>query len=302
MNDTKQKTWIAFGIHCFAWLVALSIYKKEFSVGQLAYVTGFLSFSIASFLLLYYDKVKPLSYGLGIFHILGSAGYCFSIGSEILYKSLRDSWVGVVAHRNDTEFEIFLQHFGGGFIGLIVSLVLNLAFIIGMYLLIKEMNEYSWLVKSHPYVPTNKSGDHQPQTVSVNTIRATTEETPQQDAQSSSTPQDNRTSTPNLDDLLFKSIARSCSEENQSTLKRAFIFIKNGERGRADEYLEKVLDKDPECSEAYLGKVLLQAEVRTLVELNQSNIDYCEWNQFQNAKVFANDSSLKLIEILNHRE
>lgn len=42
----------------------------------------------------------------------------------------------------------------------------------------------------------------------------------------------------------------------QSLLKRAFMFLEDGEWQRADEYAEKVLDIDPENGEAYLAKAM----------------------------------------------
>ncbi len=45
-----------------------------------------------------------------------------------------------------------------------------------------------------------------------------------------------------------------------SLLKRVFIFLEDKDWKSADEYCEKVLDIDPECAEAYLGK--LMAEVK----------------------------------------
>ena len=41
-------------------------------------------------------------------------------------------------------------------------------------------------------------------------------------------------------------------------LKRAFMFLEDGKWAEADEYCEKVLDQDPECGEAYLGKLMAQ--------------------------------------------
>ncbi|MBR6776500.1 MAG: toll/interleukin-1 receptor domain-containing protein [Clostridia bacterium] len=45
-------------------------------------------------------------------------------------------------------------------------------------------------------------------------------------------------------------------------LKRAFIFLEDGEWKSADEYCEKVLDIDPECGEAYLGKLMAETKVK----------------------------------------
>lgn len=47
----------------------------------------------------------------------------------------------------------------------------------------------------------------------------------------------------------------------ESLLERAFMFLEDCEWDQADEYCDKVLDIDPKCAEAYLGK--LMAELRT---------------------------------------
>ncbi len=43
-------------------------------------------------------------------------------------------------------------------------------------------------------------------------------------------------------------------------LKRAFIFLEDGDWQSADEYCERVLDQDPECAEAYLGKLMAELQ------------------------------------------
>ena len=44
-------------------------------------------------------------------------------------------------------------------------------------------------------------------------------------------------------------------------LKRAFMFLEDGNWQDADTYCEKVLDLDPECGEAYLGKLMAELNV-----------------------------------------
>lgn len=46
-------------------------------------------------------------------------------------------------------------------------------------------------------------------------------------------------------------------------LKRVFIFLEDANWQEADEYCEKVLDLDPECAEAYLGKLMAELQVKT---------------------------------------
>lgn len=50
-------------------------------------------------------------------------------------------------------------------------------------------------------------------------------------------------------------------------LKRAFIFLEDGDWSSADEYCEKVLDLDPECAQAYLGKLMAELRVRKVDDL-----------------------------------
>lgn len=50
-------------------------------------------------------------------------------------------------------------------------------------------------------------------------------------------------------------------------LKRVFIFLEDGDWSSADEYCEKVLDLDPECAQAYLGKLMAELRVRKVDDL-----------------------------------
>ena len=54
-------------------------------------------------------------------------------------------------------------------------------------------------------------------------------------------------------------------------LKRAFMFLEDGNWEEADEYCEKVLDQDPENAQAYLGKLMAELRVR-----NQEQLAECE--------------------------
>lgn len=53
----------------------------------------------------------------------------------------------------------------------------------------------------------------------------------------------------------------------ESLLKRAFMFLEDGNWTSADEYCEKVLDIDPENASAYLGKLLSSQKASKLEEL-----------------------------------
>ena len=71
-------------------------------------------------------------------------------------------------------------------------------------------------------------------------------------------------------------------------LKRAFMFLEDGEFSEASEYCEKVLDQDPECARAYLGKLMAELGVT-----EQKSLKHCE-NSFDN-----NTNYLKAIRFGN---
>lgn len=48
----------------------------------------------------------------------------------------------------------------------------------------------------------------------------------------------------------------------ESLLRRATLFLEDGNWASADEYCEKVLDIDPECARAYVGKLMAAVKVR----------------------------------------
>lgn len=41
-------------------------------------------------------------------------------------------------------------------------------------------------------------------------------------------------------------------------LRRGNLFLEDGDWKNADTYFDKVLDLDPECAEAYLGKLMAE--------------------------------------------
>ena len=54
---------------------------------------------------------------------------------------------------------------------------------------------------------------------------------------------------------------------DNALLKRAYIFLEDGEWDNADEYFERVLDGDPECADAYLGKLLVELKFLRIDDL-----------------------------------
>lgn len=75
-------------------------------------------------------------------------------------------------------------------------------------------------------------------------------------------------------------------------LKRAFMFLEDGDWNSANEYCEKVLDIDPENPSAYLGKLLSELRIRKQESLKDCAEPFDHSNNYQKAVRFA-DEKLK---------
>ena len=72
-------------------------------------------------------------------------------------------------------------------------------------------------------------------------------------------------------------------------LKRAFMFLEDGNWSEADEYCERVLDINPECGEAYLGKLMAELEVNKREKLADMPESMKDRNNFIKAVRFGDD-------------
>lgn len=75
-------------------------------------------------------------------------------------------------------------------------------------------------------------------------------------------------------------------------IKRAYMFLEDGDWESADEYCEKVLDIDPENAGAYLGKLMADLRVKKQDELKNCKEPFDGNNNFQKALRFG-DGNLK---------
>jgi tetratricopeptide (TPR) repeat protein len=91
--------------------------------------------------------------------------------------------------------------------------------------------------------------------------------------------------------------ASSKSDSNAAPLvKRAFLFLEEREISRADELLERALDFDPEYSQAYIGKLMVQKNVRTPDELTKLKIYLRDEDLFKKAIRFADAEYKQTLE------
>lgn len=71
-------------------------------------------------------------------------------------------------------------------------------------------------------------------------------------------------------DVQQAAVSNPAATTVQSLLKRAFMFLEDGEWRRANEYAEKVLDIDPENGEAYLAKAMSDLKKRSRSSMNDA--------------------------------
>lgn len=73
-----------------------------------------------------------------------------------------------------------------------------------------------------------------------------------------------------LNNLPDKSqVSINTSAPTESLIKRAFLFLEDGDWNSAVAYCDSCLDKDPELAEAYLGKLMAELHVHSVEELGQ---------------------------------
>jgi len=75
-------------------------------------------------------------------------------------------------------------------------------------------------------------------------------------------------------------------------LRRAFMFLEDGDWNAADEYCEKVLDMEPENAEAYLGKLMAVLQARKREELPDLPLPFDRDPNYQKVLRFG-DEKLK---------
>ncbi|MBQ1991900.1 MAG: toll/interleukin-1 receptor domain-containing protein, partial [Clostridia bacterium] len=75
-------------------------------------------------------------------------------------------------------------------------------------------------------------------------------------------------------------------------LKRAFMFLEDGDWSSANDYCEKVLDLDPENAQAYMGKLMAELKKHKREYLGNGTDRIDSYNNYKKAIRFA-DSTLK---------
>jgi len=102
--------------------------------------------------------------------------------------------------------------------------------------------------------------------------------------------------TDSQEKTVRESVAVNSGNANEeSLLKRAFMFLEDGDWSAADEYCEKVLDIDPENARAYLGKLMAECRARRMEDLQNCEQPFDGSGNYNKILRFAEP---KLIETL----
>ncbi len=94
--------------------------------------------------------------------------------------------------------------------------------------------------------------------------------------------------------VIKETIVANTNANVAPLLKRAFMFLEDGDWQSANEYCEKVLDIEPENAQAYLGKLMAELGVRHQDKLKDQAEPFDDRNNYQKAIRFA-DEKLKTV-------
>ena len=100
-----------------------------------------------------------------------------------------------------------------------------------------------------------------------------------------------RQTVPKYEDNYHKS-ADSENRDKPSTevlLNRVTIFLADKNWENADKYCEKALDINPECAEAYLGKLMAELKIDKFENLQNCNKVFIDYNNYKKTIQFADD-------------
>ena len=89
---------------------------------------------------------------------------------------------------------------------------------------------------------------------------------------------------------------QSEAPETAPLLRRAFMFLEDGDWKSADEYCEKVLDREPENADAYLGKLMVQLRVKNKKDLASCKEPFEQISSYQKIMRYGDEQLKKLLQ------
>lgn len=94
---------------------------------------------------------------------------------------------------------------------------------------------------------------------------------------------------PNGSNMQQGGVAR-VSGDPKVLLERAFMFLEDGDWDKADIYCESVLDQNPKCAEAYLGKLMAEVMIRKKEDLSKAKEPLDQSGNYRKVMRFADES------------
>ena len=84
----------------------------------------------------------------------------------------------------------------------------------------------------------------------------------------------------------------------EKSIKRIFLYIEDGKNNEAEELIDKVIDAEPENTNAYLAKLIIEANAKTVDGLVDSETIIADSKNLERAIRFADDDlKAKLVDI-----
>ncbi len=90
--------------------------------------------------------------------------------------------------------------------------------------------------------------------------------------------------------VVKETVVTNTNNNTAALLERAFLFLEDGNWESADEYFEKVLDNDPKCANAYLGKLMVEMRINKQENLKNCTQPFDENNNYQKAIRFGDEN------------
>ena len=99
--------------------------------------------------------------------------------------------------------------------------------------------------------------------------------------------------------IVKETVVTTGNTNIEPLLKRAFMFLEDGDWDSADEYAEKVLDINPECSDAYIVKLLIDLEIKSISKISSYSDPIDNNSNYVKALRFAKGEERTKIENYN---
>ena len=96
--------------------------------------------------------------------------------------------------------------------------------------------------------------------------------------------------------VVKETVVTNTATNVEPLLKRAFMFLEDGEWNSADEYAEKVLDIDPENAKAYLVKLMAELRIRKMKDLGDGDEPYNHNPLYEKAFRFGDEELRKMLD------